>query len=324
MVNKAINNPWSSDSLFAKSLTYLEQMEASIADQWQFGLWSSLSLELLARAALSNISPVLLADSKNWRNITFALGNAPTAKKFNAISISTKEVLARLTELLPEFTEEMAGFCSKHTDDRNAELHSGEVIFGQNGTSRWLPRFYQSCDILLKSMGKSLEDFVSDANNAKSLIQSLSDDASKSVKQDISAHSKVWSNKSDSDKNDSILQARTWATRQSGHRVECPSCNSVALVHGSPVGAVSTEINDKEDEVIQRQSMLPSSFECIACGLKIAGFSKLSACGLGDTFSAKTIYTPAEYFELYTEDEMQEARDEAEASYTYEPDFNEY
>lgn len=129
MVNKAINNPWSSDSLFAKSLTYLEQMEASIADQWQFGLWSSLSLELLARAALSNISPVLLADSKNWRNITFALGNAPTAKKFNAISISTKEVLARLTELLPEFTEEMAGFCSKHTDDRNAELHSGGGYF---------------------------------------------------------------------------------------------------------------------------------------------------------------------------------------------------
>lgn len=324
MTNKTTVNPWSSESLFAKSLTYLQQMEASIADDWQFGLWSSLSLELLARAALSNISPVLLADSKNWRNINFALGNAPTAKMFNPISISTKEVLARLTELLPEFTEEMAGFCSKHTDDRNAELHSGEVVFGQNGTSRWLPRFYQSCDILLKSMGKALEDFVSDANNAKSLIKSLTDDASKSVKQDISAYSKVWSNKSDDEKQGLVLQATAWATRQSGHRVECPSCNSVALIHGSPVGAVSTEIHDGDDEVVQRQSMLPSSFECIACGLKISGYSKLSACGLGDTFSAKTIYTPAEYFGLYTEDELQEAKDEVEASYTYEPDFNEY
>ncbi|MCL1119701.1 hypothetical protein N7V09_05980 [Shewanella seohaensis] len=324
MTNKTIVNPWSSESLFAKSLTYLQQMEASIADDWQYGLWSSLSLELLARAALSNISPVLLADSKNWRNINFALGNAPTAKMFNPISISTKEVLARLTELLPEFTEEMAGFCSKHTDDRNAELHSGEVIFGQNGTSRWLPRFYQSCDILLKSMGKALEDFVSDANNAKSLIKSLTDDASKSVKQDISAYSKVWSNKSDDEKQALVLQATAWATRQSGHRVECPSCNSVALIHGSPVGAVSTEIHDGDDEVVQRQSMLPSSFECIACGLKISGYSKLSACGLGDTFLAKTIYTPAEYFGLYTEDELQQAKDEVEASYTYEPDFNEY
>ncbi|NOH73013.1 hypothetical protein F0225_16970 [Vibrio pectenicida] len=298
-------------------------MEASITDGWQFGLWSSLSLELLARSALSNISPVLLADSKNWRNITFSLGNAPTAKKFNPISISTKEVLARLMELLPDFTEEMAGFCSKHTDDRNAELHSGEVIFGQNGTSRWLPRFYQSCDVLLKSMGKTLEDFVSDASNAESLIKSLGDDAAKIVKQDIVAHAKVWSNKPETDKSDAGLQATTWATRQSGHRVGCPSCFSTALLHGAPVGAVTTEINEEDDEVIQRQSMLPSNFECIACGLKISGYSKLSACGLGDTFSAKTIYTPAEFFELYTEDELQEARDEVEASYSYEPDFNE-
>jgi len=324
MIEKTTENPWSSDALFAKSLTYLEQMEASIADDWQFGLWSSLSLELLARAALSNISPVLLADSKNWRNITFALGSAPTVKKFSPISISTKEVLGRLKELLPEFTEEMAGFCSKHTDDRNAELHSGEVIFGQNGTSRWLPRFYQSCDVLLRSMGKTLQDYVSDASHAQSLITSLGDDASKSVKQDIAAHSKVWENKSEPDKENAVLQAVTWATRQSGHRVKCPSCSNTALLHGAPVGAVATQINEGDDEVIQRQSMLPSSFECIACGLKISGYSKLSACGLGDTFSEKTTYTPAEFFELYTEDELQEARDEVEASYEYEPDFNEY
>ncbi|GAW96559.1 MULTISPECIES: hypothetical protein [Colwellia] len=323
MTSTIINNPWESDSLYAKALIYIQQMENSIAEDWQYGLWSSFALELLARSALSNISPVLLADSKNWRNITFALGSAPTAKKFNPISVSTKEVLARLTELLPDFTEEMAGFCSKHTDDRNAELHTGEVIFGKKGTANWLPRFYQACNALLKSMGKTLADLVSDSAHAESLIQSLSDVAAKSVKQDISAHSKVWSNKPDTDKEDAALQAKTWATRQSGHRVDCPSCSSTALVYGSPVGAVSTEIIEGDDEVTERQSMLPSTFECIACRLKISGFSKLSACGLGDTFSAKTIYTAAEYFELYTADELQEARDEVEASFTYEPDFNE-
>ncbi|MEW8052929.1 MAG: hypothetical protein AB2792_09475 [Candidatus Thiodiazotropha sp.] len=318
------NNPWNSDSLYAKSLIYIQQMEGSIADDWQYGLWSALSLELLARSALSKISPVLLADSKNWRNITYALGNAPTAKKFSPVSISTKEVLARLTELLPEFTEEMAGFCSKHTDDRNAELHTGEVIFGKGGTANWLPKFYQSCDILLKSMGKSLADFIEDPNHAEALIESLSDVAAKAVKQDISAYSKVWSNKSPQEKEDASLQAKTWATRQSGHRVKCPSCSSTALLHGSAVGAVTTEIVEDEDEVIQRQSMLPSSFECIACGLKISGYSKLSACGLGDTFSEKTTYTAADFFELYTEDDLQEARDEVESAHTYEPDFNEY
>jgi len=82
---------------------------------------------------------------------------------------------------------------------------------------------------------------------------------------------------------------------------------------------VSTTVGN--DEVVQRQTMLPSAFECIACGLKIAGYSKLSACGLGDAFSEMTTYTAAEFFDLYTEDDLEEARN---VRPEYEPDFNEY
>jgi len=319
MNNMVTPNPWSSDSLYAKALLYVEQMESNIADEWQYGLWSALCLELLSRAALSNISPLLLADSGNWRNLNYALGNAPTAKKFSPVSIPTKEVLARLTELYPEFTQEVAGFCSKHVERRNAELHTGETVFTDIGTSQWLPRFYQACNLLLGFMGKSLSDFIEDSEQAKSLIESLEDAAAKAVTQDIKAHAKVWENKSEEEQKSALLQATTWATRHAGHRVECPSCKSEALLQGSASGAVSTKIED--DEVIQRQTMLPSSFECIACGLKITGFSKLTSCGLGDAFSEKTIYTAAEFFELYTEDEVEQARKEA---FEYEPDFNEY
>jgi len=52
------------------------------------------------------------------------------------------------------------------------------------------------------------------------------------------------------------------------------------LLNGDPIGTVDTSIGD--DEVIQRQAMLPSSFECVACRLKISGFFKLSACGMGN------------------------------------------
>jgi len=53
--------------------------------------------------------------------------------------------------------------------------------------------------------------------------------------------------------------------------------------------------------------MLPSSFECIACGLKIAGFSKLLACRLGNRFTARTISSAAEFFNLHTDEELEEA-----------------
>ena len=72
---------------------------------------------------------------------------------------------------------------------------------------------------------------------------------------------------------------------------------------------------------MQRQTMLPSAFECIACGLRISGLSKLSACGLGDAFTAKSTYSAAEFFGLYTEEDLEEARNEMA---NYEEDFNEY
>jgi DNA-directed RNA polymerase subunit RPC12/RpoP len=319
MTSAVAEHPWSELALFGKALIYVERMESHPPDEWQFGFWSALSLELLARAALAHISPMLLADIKNWRNLTHALGRAPTAKKYSPTSVPTTEVFARLNELVPEFTEEVAGFCTKHSDRRNAELHSGELVFASLGTSQWLPRFHHACKILLESMGKNLSDFVGDAKTAQEMIESLEDAAAKAVKQVISAHSQVWSNKNEKDRNQAIAQATASATRQTGHRIACPACGSQALIRGNPHGTVTTSVND--DEVVQRQAMLPSAFECIACGLRISGLSKLSACGLGDVFSAKSTYTAAEFFGLYTEDELEEARAEGPK---YEDDFNEY
>lgn len=315
----AIPHPWSEDALIAKALLYNERMEAHTVDDWEFGFWSALVLEFLARAALAHISPVLLADSKsNWRNVTHALGAAPTSMGFSPTSISTTEVLSRLKELHPKFSEH-AGFCSQHADRRNAELHTGESAFISLGSAEWLPKFYSACDVLLESMGRKLDDIVSDSVTAQKMIASLEDAAAKAVNKDIKAHAQVWLNKDDDERKKLINQATTWAKRQTGHRVICPACESPALVMGNPGGTVSTVV--KDDEVVQKQTVLPALFECIACGLRIHGLSKLSACDLGDAFTATSIYTAAEFFGLYTEDDIEEARNEYPEP---EPDFNEY
>lgn len=294
-------------------------MQSHTADEWQYGFWSALALELLIRAALAHISPTLLADTSKWRNLTYALGFEPTAKKFSPSSVTTREALSRLNELIPDFTEEAAGFCTKHVGRRNSELHTGELAFEALGTSQWLPRFLSACSILLKSMGRELSDLFSDSAAAQEMINSLEDAAAKAVNQDINAHAQVWKNKEDNERDAAAAQAETWAIRQAGHRVNCPSCGSRALVRGNASGTVATEVTS--DVVVQRQTMLPSSFECVACGLRISGLSKLSACGLGDAFSAKSTYSAAEFFGLYTEDELEEARNEMPE---FEPDFNDF
>src|SRR5437879_3731124 len=92
---------WSAEALFAKTLLFVGEMERYAPDDWQHRLWASLSLELIARAALANVSPVLLADRQNWRNIHHALGYPPTARRFAPLSIKITEVLDMLQELVP-------------------------------------------------------------------------------------------------------------------------------------------------------------------------------------------------------------------------------
>jgi hypothetical protein len=249
-----------------------------------------------------------LADRKaGWRSVYYAIGHDVTAKGFTPSSIPTNEVLSILNELLPDFTKEMQGFCAAQSSRRNAEVHSGEEAFSKVSTADWLPRFYESCDVLLRWQGKSIEDLFDDAATAREMIASLSDGAAKAVARDIKLHKETWEKKDGAERATACSTAALWAMRQAGHRVACPACACNALVHGSPQGSVSTDYGD-QDVIVQRQTMLPSSFECVACGLKIAGYSKLSACALGDVFTATARFSPAEFFGLHTEEELEEAR----------------
>ena len=302
---------WDSGALAAKAQRYIEAMLEISRDSWQFGLLSSLALELLARAALSKISPALLADPADWNNLYYALGHTPTTKKFAPKSIIVTEALRRLNEILPEFDSELEGFCKIHIGRRNAELHSADASFDGVRQSAWLPTYYRSCSVLLESIGSSLEEFLGDNEFvvAQKLIDAAADDTAKAVSGTIKSHQTVWSAKEEEERTQLARQASLWAIKHVGHRVQCPACGSIAIVTGE---AISTPDMTLQDDVItERQQYLPSRFECIACGMKITGLSHLSAGGLGDAYTRTQMYDATEYYA--PEDEMQE----------WEPDYNE-
>lgn len=135
------NHEWSKESLFAKAQLYAEAMSDHRDSDWQFGLWSAFVLEMLIRAAVSNVSPVLLADSRDWNNLLFALEKPSKKVKFVAKSASISDLIQRIEDLSDGFAREHSNFCASHVTRRNSEVHSGSMPFENLGSSSWLPMF---------------------------------------------------------------------------------------------------------------------------------------------------------------------------------------
>jgi predicted RNA-binding Zn-ribbon protein involved in translation (DUF1610 family) len=133
-----------------------------------------------------------------------------------------------------------------------------------------------------------------EAEVAVQLISAFEDASAKEVLGDIAAFKKVWEAKESAERKELKQQARVLASRSNGHRVVCPSCGSQALVNGEAVSPTKVALED--DVVVERFDVLPSRFECSACGLKIYGLSRLTAAGLGERFTHKSYSDPAEYY----------------------------
>jgi hypothetical protein len=287
---------WIAEALYNKAIRYAEKMSASGTDSWDHALWSGLCLELLARAALANIAPVLLADPNGHNNLLNALGFPPMEAKFSPKSVSTAVALRRLRHLIPDFDTELEAFCVAHVGRRNAELHSGELPFDGVHGSRWHGQYFRSCRVLLASMGYGLEDLIGEdaAAVADKEIEAAADEAAKSVLGDIETFAAQWAQLDDAERTARASRANVWAVRSAGHRVTCPACGNPALVNGEPIGAAQQILED--DVITERQEHLPHWFECIACGLKITGLSRLQVVDLGDRYASTQTYEAAEYY----------------------------
>src|SRR3984885_12705412 len=162
---------WTTDSLYGKAKLYAQRAHDESVDSALFGFWMSLSLELLARAALAQIHPVLLADPKEPDNIQYAFGIIP---KNVPKSIPAKALFARCSVFVKGFTDKMSGHCLIMADRRNSELHSGAAAFEGIDNSKWLPATYEATEALLNHLRRGFTDFLGD-EHGRVAIEALKD-----------------------------------------------------------------------------------------------------------------------------------------------------
>ena len=148
----------------------------------------------------------------------------------------------------------------------------------------WQATFYSACDVLTKSLGTDLAYLFGkpEADIAQALIKASRDQSAKAIKKTIAQFKNNWKKRKKPEQETLAEQALVWATRHEGHRVSCPACGSSALVTGSPAGVPVRSMAG--DTITEKQYVLPAQLECVACRLKIAGLSHLSAAGLGGRF----------------------------------------
>lgn len=299
---------WAFDLLIGKAKLYAQRANDEKFDSALFGFWMSLSMELLARAALAKIHPVLLADPTTEGNIHYVFGINP---KTNPKSVAAKTVFARCSVFVIGFTDKMSGHCLVLADRRNKELHSGTAAFEGLEVSTWLPQTYEVIDVLVKHCDMKLADFLGDehASVAIGMIKDRREHIEKEVKERISAMKKAFDIISSAEKAALVANAesslKVWVRKNPlGQARDCPACGFGAALHGEALNRGPVKVSEEDGTISREVRVLPNKFRCIVCKLGLDGYQELLQAGLGKVFISEEDQDPIEFFGIVPEEHI--------------------
>jgi predicted RNA-binding Zn-ribbon protein involved in translation (DUF1610 family) len=299
---------WDSDALWLKAKTFIAKANALDHAHPDFGLWSSLALELLGRAALSRIHPALNADPKQETNLFYALG-LPSVDQPR--SIPAHSVSARLDRFIGDFGKKPHGALFDYMIlQRNIELHTGEVAFANTNPDTWLPNFYATCKILCQSMGKTLADFLGDEVGAKAekIVAAFAKGQEKAVKDKLSQHRKNFESKSAEERAVLAAEAERLSNRQHRSSVgtavrDCPACGSKGVLKGEFIREHAPIF--EAGELLIENEYLAADFRCPACGLHLKSIDEIGLAGIDLHFTEREATSLHERFQAEWGDEYE-------------------
>lgn len=284
--------PYAHDALWMKAKLFLSY---ALDDERTFderALWASLSLELLAKAALTRVNPTLIAyPTDDGVSLLIASGLLPGEARFT--SLPAKSLYSRCARAFKPFSDTQA---NKITQARNDYLHGGTAGFTSIPEVAWWPRFWSQAAILVNAMDKQVEDLVGAANafavekhleqNAKN-VEHRTEMLIERAKQRISLR--------DSGRMPANVAAELSAMRDltaglSHHTdVTCPACGATGRLEGEDV--LDSELHTEgysPDDYEQWMDLTVGSdhFSCPNCKLVLNNYELIDAAGLDTDFMA--------------------------------------
>ncbi|RWD52295.1 MAG: hypothetical protein EOS25_01815 [Mesorhizobium sp.] len=294
---------WTTDALWAKAIALAEETFKANPNDASFPLNAAFTLEVLGKAALAKIHPVLIADpqSEGGKNILYAFG-VPTARP---TTIVAKTIFSRLTLLVDGFTDDDEAACKLIIDARNRHLHSGAFPYADYKTGQWLPDFYRVCKILTDFLARDLSELLG-KEHAKDAEESAAGER-KRIEGETQKQLAVCRKKLKALQEAGELEARraetkperAWRYLRDGTSLKstlCPVCDSEGLLTLKHVTDRPAEISDNLIYVDSIYS--PRKFECAVCDLALTGTAELAVVGLADQVIGTSESDPTEYFDI--------------------------
>ena len=284
--------PYDHEALWVKAKLFINRAmdEDGTRSFDEQSLWASLALELLAKAALARVSPLLVAEpTEDGTNLLIASGLIKGDARFT--SVRAKTLFTRCQKAFRPFslTETMA-----ITNARNEYLHSSGVGFTVIPQNVWWPKFWAQASVLIAALDKEVEDLVGlnrqgvvanhlaqNEKNIEHLVETLIERAKQRLLQhrEGTLPTKV------------AAEWRPGLDRSAGLKHQgietCPACQSDGLLEGEEVTDTDVEwdrISEDGFEPLVTLTVNADYFSCQTCQLVLDGYELIERAGLPATF----------------------------------------
>ena len=285
--------PYDHEALWSKAKVFLNRAmdDDNLRSFDEQALWASAALELLGKAALARVSPLLIAEpTEDGINILIATGLIEGTAKFASVRAAT--VFKRCARAFHPFD---AGTAQKFADSRNEYLHGSGVGFAVLSPELWWPGFWAQAAILITAQDREIEDLVGLGRvatvekhleqNSKN-VEMRTESLIKRAKQRLAQYQA------------GTLPAKVqkeWEVfelflelRYRGHAT-CPACGSTGIVETEDADDYDYEAEFGEDgepwAVWATATVTPSHFSCSTCRLVLDRYELVEQAGLAGTFT---------------------------------------
>ncbi|MGB8277684.1 MAG: hypothetical protein WCF20_07115 [Methylovirgula sp.] len=299
---------WDSATLLSKAKLYGERAHEQPINSALFGFWMSLCLELLSRAALAKIHPVLLADPRDEGNIQYSFGIIP---KSNPRSIQAKTVFARCSIFIAGFTDQMSAHCLIIADRRNKELHTGSAEFEGIDNSTWLPQTYEVFEVLLKHLEIDFASFFGDdqAKVALAMLKDRRQHIKSEVQKKVAEARRKFEALNGEEKATRAAKGQelvtAWVKRSALRQIcKCPSCGFNAALSGESQSRGPVRVDEDKGIITREVRVLPNALHCPTCLLELSGYQELLQAQLGKVFVTSEEEDPIEFFGIIPEEHV--------------------